>query len=740
MDRFGDYVQLIVVVVLLLATLSGYTVYRLDWRPAWWPVPAPAPVVTAPEDDPNYGLPPARPRPTSPRVPRPSSVNPNWPRPIVLLPPAPTPNSQPPAPTPSVSSTTPPVPLPPPPPEPEALPNEPEPNLPPPPIATSPDSPMGFVSPLVKIFKPSSDTPAGKVASNMAQLSSIGDYFTAPNIVLLRDDNESIQLVVRNNAPNNLSLNYVVTKNGQTTSALTVEPYRVEFARVTYNLYRTAGDLSPPGYYSDPLTSYQPGTNINSDSDVVWWLNIGAQNTASPGQYRIALSVISSDGTKNTTQVLPVQVLSPNMPRRSAFPIAFGLGFTDGESGYTPLDYHAAFSVNQKNQVADAYHSFLSRLRLSASRPYFDAGCSSCRPLEPDGLPLAVTALDLAANTISIDFSRLDEALSKYISNGRMNFFSIYNSSWGFYRFKLPLIWGGELIRQTDSRYTAVQTLFWRAVTEHLRQRGWLQYSFIYSDEPFTCLGELTTRCRNGNYIPNDTFFFDILRDVNQETKLVVFTNKLTESYLDKISDFSARVNIFSLIDYTIPDNPYQRLWSYFQPLLGAGDERGAYWTSNSYVHADRPGFDHVAWILKYWNDGAHSVYHWNGLIFNNVDTDGDGNITRQRTNPWTDGISHRWGAGGAMFFYPPCRSGDGRCTSFTDAIVPSIRLQLFGEALETYDLLAKLSQLTNGQHDLLNQARSMAFSSSSWPHDRAIVTQYENWRTAVTRAIDQLE
>ncbi|MEK7610200.1 MAG: hypothetical protein AAB468_00380 [Patescibacteria group bacterium] len=567
------------------------------------------------------------------------------------------------------------------------------------------DGPVtGFLSPLTKIFKPSPQTPLNKIASNMANPSTLGDYFISPNLVLLKDDSESVQFVVRNNTNSDISLNYRIEKDGQVSNDLGLDMYQVDFAKVTYYLYRTAGDLSPVGYYSDPLVPYRAGQTVSSSSDVVWWLTARSTENTPAGNYQIILT--ATINSEIITKTLPIEILNPKLPRRSSFRFVLGVDptFDDlGEDGFTPLDYHHATTPTEKTAIVDAYFDYLNNNRMNAVEPYLDPNCLSCRNADPDALPLAVTALDLDAGTISVDFSNLDRALTNYVTNGRMNFFKLYNSSWGFIRFKIPLIYGDALITQNNSQYQQIHTLYWQAVSEHLRERGWLDYTFIYSDEPFTCIPpNAPPECRDGDYIPRDNLFFQLLRGINQETELVVLLNRTSLLRLDLFNTFSPLLNIYGLIDYPqVPDNPYNILWPYVEPILDNDDQRAAYWTTSSYVHADRPTLDSLIWIFKYWQNQVNFAFHWNPLIWVYEDKDTSGNIINIRTNPWVTGVSHRWGAAGVMLFYPPCREGDGRCATFNPEIIPSIRLENYREALENYDALIMLENLIKRAREL---------------------------------------
>jgi len=580
----------------------------------------------------------------------------------------------------------------------------------------------GFLSPMTRIFKPSSLTIGSP--TNMATIDNFEDHYIVPDIVMFKNEGESIQLAL-NTIPNEVSLDYDILFNNTPTNDLEVELYHVNFAYTTRLFYPDPLDLSPKGFYSDPLVPYSRNEILNPDEKPIWWLTIRSSNTTNPGNYTILLN-LTQDG-QIFRKSFNVTVLSPSIPRRANFKMILNLKFGVGENGFKPFDYHNASTISEKEQMIENYMQYLNKNRINHVFPYFDPSCENCFYLHACLPSYPVPITNLTETSIDIDFTSFDIFMEKYFDNGNMNSFGIYASSWGFFRLYLPPIWGtlcdssGYITQSSDpEEYDRIHRLFWTKIISHLEEKGWLEYSFIYIDEPFGS-------SRTGSYIIWDNNFTKIIRSIHpQYPKIYNLLGDNTVNFIDLIQNQS-NIDSYNPIDRTglttIP-NPLEVLEPTIENLLTENQEKGTYWISTAHDHADRPILDNRLWGYKYWKYNIKSLYHWNVLRFAS-------NVELGVTNPWTL-INNRWGAGGAIWFYPPCKTG--QCTSFNPTITPSIRTEMYREGLEDYDYLVMLSSLiqqakTQGQNttdaeNTLNRVNEIITDLDTWSRDIILVDE----------------
>jgi len=607
---------------------------------------------------------------------------------------------------------------------------------------------INFLSPLTRIFKPtelSVGTP-----SNIATFANLADYFITPDIKLIKNEAESLQVVLNSNQPHLASLDYQVLLNGQPVNDLTLELYQVDFAPVTSQIYSRPGDLSPVGLYSDPLLPYSAGATISSNEPIIWWLTARATATARIGVYSIVLNLTIDGGPFSKT--FEVQVLNYNLPKQSAFKLVLDTDFDEGTAGYTPFDYHYARTVSEKQQVVQNYMDYFSKNRINNGIPYYDAGCVSCGYLKSDALFLPVTAW--TSDSITVDYTSFDQKMQRYFDTGRMSAFMIDGDSWGHSSFRLPQVSGDRRYCQAGTEaltpcqdvgtdfvnYPNIQKLYWTSVANHLAQKGWLDQSLIYIDEPFV-------PDRNGAFIPRDNNFTNILREANTNSKIVVLLDKYAANFKDMIGSLQ-NIDYYAPVDYSpgylwegpgdAPEskNPLSVLRPTIDMVKDSTDKIGTYWTENGHMHVDRPAIDLRIWGWKYWKNNIEFLYHWNVLMFAY-------DIARGKVNPWQS-VSYKWGAGGSTLFYPPCKTG--QCSTFNPTIVPSIRSELYREALEDYDSLDILNRLiaeasakrlnTANARLALETATGLVTDLSNWTRD---MKKFEATKQSITLAIDSL-
>ncbi len=592
--------------------------------------------------------------------------------------------------------------------------------------------PAGFLSPLVKIFKVVQNN--NRTPTNIATIENFTQYFTANSMMMLQNEAESIQLAMKSSSAQNVSVNYLLTRNGEPSTSLAIEMYRTDFANVTYLLYSAQPtDYSPVGYYTDPLLSYIPGANHLTDGPTFWWITARSRANTRPGTYTLTF-YIQVDG-ELIERSIAIEVLDYALPKESFFHAVFDAGFNAGPSGYTPFDYHRANTNSRKRQVAAKYLDYYSKNRLNHPTPYYDPACSSCGYIYSGAMNLPVTGLNLATNSISIDYTSFDRLTERYFDEGRMNFLHLFSSSWGFYHFYLPLVYGDAKTAQNEIEFAPIQQLYWSNVANHLAQKGWLDKTFVYIDEPF--IPE-----RGGAFIPHDNRFTDILKSVSPETSVVALIDRFAINYTSLIGTLR-NIDYYAIVEY-VPEylwqpeqeNPLRVLRPVVEQVMDEGDKLGTYWTSGGHLHIDRPTIDARIWGWKYWKNDIHFLLHWNVLIFAYE-------LERGLDNPW-ETVSYKWGAGGVTLFYPPCKSG--LCAAFNGNIIPSIRSEMYRDALDDFDSVVMLEDLirraeirgidTTAERATLDAARGLIQDLNTWTRNVAL---FEVTRKQVLSSIEHL-
>ena len=261
-------------------------------------------------------------------------------------------------------------------------------------------------------------------------LNNIADFFIPMEITLLRDEGESFQFGITDSSEHDYSLTYQILKNNQQSTDLDIELYTVDYAYVNRVYYNLPGDTSPVGYYSDPLVSYEPG-DITRTQSKIWWVTIRSKKNTPIGTYTLLLKV-KQDGIISQKSA-NIVVLKPYLPEKSTFRMVLNEKFqTDAPDGYTPMDYHAAATSQQKKEVVKNYMKYLDKNRISHARPYYDPSCSLCGYIYKGASP-NLNVLSLSGDDMVIDFTSFDELMVEYIGQGKMNSFIIGGSSWGFH-------------------------------------------------------------------------------------------------------------------------------------------------------------------------------------------------------------------------------------------------------------------------------------------------------------------
>lgn len=588
---------------------------------------------------------------------------------------------------------------------------------------------LGFLSSMIRVYQPHNVMDIN-FPDNMATVFNFPDYYSSPEVTMLKNEGESFQIAFNSSGMHDIALDYKVYYNDFETTDLELEIFKVEFTNVTYYLYKNSGDRSPIGYYTDPLVPYTKNEIIDADGSVIWWITVRSFDVSRAGDYTIEFN-ITRDFESNIF-IVNVSLLNYVLNNKPKFRAIFETKyFEGGTDNYRSLDYHDANSVEEKKEVIKNYADYLNKNKLNHAKPFIDPSCSICS-YTYNTAATALPIIYLNETSIDVNFTSFDYLIQRYIESGNMNSFLIAESSWGFGDLYVPYIYGNTRISQgTDfENYLRIYTLYWNEVISHLLQKDWLKYALIAIDEPFATQ-RLSEASLYINYYNN---FTDIVRNISSQPRILVWWDSNSIALQDSIQNLS-NIDFYSPIDYN-SDSPLKALEAPINNLVGNTGGKGTYWTSNFHIHLDRPVIDNRIWGIKYWKYNVTNLYHWDVLVFAY-------DISLGKINPWKD-VSYRWGAGGINLFYPPCK--EGKCSTFNAEIIPSIRLESYRDSIEDYESLYILNDLIiKAQSKGINTGtEEIAYSNfvnlvsdySVWSRD---ISLFERNREEVLNAISNL-
>ncbi len=443
----------------------------------------------------------------------------------------------------------------------------------------------------------------------------------------------------------------------------TIPAERVEVLRVRYVTITQPTDATGcVGEWPDPLPPLKEPLNLEADRNQPLWIRVTVPKDAAPGAYtgRIALA---AEGWRAEVPVR-VEVYGFALPDRMTCQTSFGFS-ADGVWRYQGLDKEA-----DRRAVLEKYLAVLSAHRIS---PYDPA------PLDP----FKVTWPDKKDPKPEFDWSAWDAAMTRAIDHYRFNAFTIPVVGMGggtFYSRVDPELLG---YKEDAPEYKAAFTAYCRAVQEHLRQKGWLPYAYVYwFDEPD----------------PKDYAFV-----MNGFRKLKEAAPDLVRMLTEQVEpDLVGGPNLWC---HLTPDYRHDRA----EERRKAGDR---FWwyiccapkAPFCTLFIDHPATELRVWLWQTWQRRIDGILVWSL----NYWTSGTAYTDPKRPqNPyedpasWVDGYGTAkgakvlWGNGDGRFLYPPEAAADANPSApVLEGPVESLRLEMLRDGVEDYEYLAILRGL----------------------------------------------
>jgi hypothetical protein len=269
-----------------------------------------------------------------------------------------------------------------------------------------------------------------------------------------RNEYEPFQLVIR---PKSALSNVVVTVGDLTylngggipaISSSNIEVSLVEYVPVT-ELFGSAGEL---GDYPDPLPPLLGPFAVPANANQPLWFTVYVPKNATAGDYQGSIN-IQSDSEEFSVPVR-LRVFDFALSDVTHTKTAYGLDFID--------IWEQCQNYDEVREVWDLYMQNFRKHRISPFRPQsFDR-----------------ITFSVATEPVTIDFSRFDAAMSRYLDDFDFNCFN-----WDEERYSGTVQLGGY--QRFTPEYRSHYARLMPPIMAHLREKGWFDkaYSFWF-DEP----------------------------------------------------------------------------------------------------------------------------------------------------------------------------------------------------------------------------------------------------------------
>jgi hypothetical protein len=445
---------------------------------------------------------------------------------------------------------------------------------------------------------------------------------------------------------------------GAAIGAENVEVLRVRYVTITQPTDATGC----AGEWPDPLPPLRAPLDLEAGRNQPLWVRVTVPKDAAPGAYtgKIALA---AEGWRAEVPVR-VEVYGFALPDRMTCQTSFGLPAGD------IWRYQGLQKEEDRRAVLEKYLACLSAHHIS---PYDPA------PLDP----FKVTWPDKKNPRPEFDWSAWDAAMTRAIDHYHFNAFTIPIVGMGggtFYSRVDPELLG---YKEDTPEYKAAFTAYCRAVQEHLRQKGWLPYAYVYwFDEPD----------------PKDYAFV-----MNGFRKLKAAAPDLVRMLTEQVEpDLVGGPNVWC---HLTPDYRHDRA----EERRKAGDR---FWwyvccapkAPFCTLFIDHPATELRVWLWQTWQRRIDGILVWSLDYWTSGTAYAD---PKRPQNPyedpasWVDGYGTAkgakvlWGNGDGRFLYPPEAAADANPPApVLEGPVESLRLEMLRDGVEDYEYLVILRGL----------------------------------------------
>ncbi|MBE3097466.1 MAG: DUF4091 domain-containing protein [Planctomycetes bacterium] len=507
---------------------------------------------------------------------------------------------------------------------------------------------------------------------------------------------------------------------GAAIAAGNVEILKVRYVSVTH----PTDSSGCVGLWPDPLPPIAGPINVDADRNQPLWVRVRVPKDAKAGTYEGRIRLAAEGYAADVP--LRVEVYDFALPDRMTCQTAFG--FSPGNV----WRYQKLEKPEDRRAVLEKYLAGLSAHHIS---PYDPAPLDNFKvtwPKKKGGTPDEEKGLVPA-----LDWAAWDAAMTRAIDQYHFSTFMLHVPGMGggsFHARFEPEFLG---YKEAAPEYKIALTNYLRAVQEHLREKGWLRYAYVYwFDEP----------------------------DKKDYAFVMNGFKKLKEAAPD------LRRMLTEQVEAELVGGP--NLWCPVTPNYNparADERRKAgdhFWwyvccgpkAPYATLFIDHPATELRVWLWQTWQRGIEGILIWQ----TNYWTSDAAYPDRARPqNPYEDpmgwvsgygaakGARQPWGNGDGRFIYPPEAAADASPPQpVLEGPVDSIRLEMLRDGIEDYEYLVILRRLlaergatlAAGERQrleaLLEVPEDITKDMTTFTKDPAPI---ERRRDAVARAIEAL-
>jgi hypothetical protein len=498
-----------------------------------------------------------------------------------------------------------------------------------------------------------------KISQKRALPDAAGD---AATLSAARNETEALQLVLRPAADlKGLTAQSkpLTGPNGAVIPAENVEVLRERYVNVT----RATDASTGPGMWPDPLPPFREPITVAAGTNQPLWVRVHVPKDAAAGTYNGTIA-LAAEGYQ-VEAPLRVEVYDFALPDRMTCVSAFG--FSPGEA----FKYQKVTDPAQQRELLDKYMANLSAHHISPYDPTPLDGIKVTWPQTTDPAQLVPT----------FDWTAWDAAMAKAFDVYHFNSFKLDSPGMGggtFHDRVEPEMLG---FKEGTPEYQAAFTNYYKAVQEHLREKGWLDKAYVYwFDEP---------DAKDYDFVMNG---FKKLKETAPD-----ITRMLTEQVEPGLV---GGPNLWCPIS-----NEYKQ---------DAADARRAegdkFWwyvcTGPKAPYAtefiDHAGTELRVWLWQTWQRKIDGILIWATNYWTSAEA-----YPGTLQNPYEDPMSWQtsygiapgsripWGNGDGRFLYPPEAAATGQQeAAVMDGPVDSLRWEMLRDGVEDYEYFVTLRRL----------------------------------------------
>ncbi|MBI2432713.1 MAG: DUF4091 domain-containing protein [Candidatus Hydrogenedentes bacterium] len=556
-------------------------------------------------------------------------------------------------------------------------------------------------------WKISKDRPAPVAAGNAVNLSAA------------RNEADAAQVIVR--PAKTLAHSVWDCTNFLGPGGASIPAAALEILRVGYVEVKVPTDPSgKEGAWPDPLLPVIGAVDLEGGVNHPFWLRITVPPSTVPGEYNAQLRLKFDGGEVQIP--LQLRVFAFSLPGTMHCVTAFG--FSPG----VVFQYHGLQNEQQQREVLAKYWESFSRHHISSYDP---------APLDPFAVtwPEKLDTMPVESLRPTINWTGWDVAMQEAMDKYHFTSFILPTVGLGggtFHSRVEPSLLG---FAESTLQYQAAFKHYWYAVQEHLREKGWLDRSYIYwFDEPDP---------KDYDFVNNG---FRKLKEAAPDIPRML-TEQPEPGLLGGPTLWCPITPEFNVDKACVRMTQGEKFWWYV-----CTGPKAPFAT----LFTDHPATELRVWLWQTWQRGIHGILIWQSNYWNSPEAYPDA-----PQNPYEDPMSWMtsydtqkgqkipWGNGDGRFIYPPLAAANGKPSApELDGPVDSIRWEMLRDGIEDYEYMHMLQQLFEGRRETLSVEERSRIEKvlevpASITMDMTTFTQdpgpIEQHRLAVAAAIEQL-